>query len=80
VENSIIIRMNAEAEETCPLCGGTHKMKECKANRSVYRYINCATYNTFNQNKKVKEDHSSLDRTCPSMQAMIEKYRQNTAY
>jgi hypothetical protein len=68
------------SEETCPLCTGKHKLIECKATRTEYRCINCTTYNKYNQDKTVKVNHSSLDRTCPSMQAMIEKYRQNTAY
>ena len=68
------------SEETCPLCAGQHKMIECKATRAQYRCVNCTTYNKYNQDKTVKENHSSLDRTCPSMQAMIVKYRQNTAY
>jgi hypothetical protein len=68
------------SEETCPLCAGKHKLRECKATKNEYRCINCTTYNKFNQNKTVKEDHTSLDRKCPSMQAMVEKYRQNTAY
>jgi len=55
-------------------------MRECKARRTEYRCINCITYNKFNQNKTVKEDHSALDRKCPSMQAMVEKYRQKKAY
>jgi len=38
------------------------------------------TYNKHNQNRSINEDHSSLDRKCPSMQAMIAKYKQNTDY
>ena len=53
----------------------------------IYTYIhtyihtyNCATYNTYNKDKKTNENHSSLDRNCPNLQAMIVKYRQNTNY
>jgi hypothetical protein len=38
------------------------------------------TYNHHNKNTKVKEIHSSLDRKCPSMLAIIEKYKRNTDY
>jgi hypothetical protein len=55
-------------------------MKDCKATSMEHRCINCVIYNKFNQNKKVPETHSALDRKCPSMQAILEKYRQNTAY
>jgi hypothetical protein len=71
---------DCRSEETCPMCAGDHKMKDCKATRTENRCINCTTYNKFNQNKKVPETHTALDRKCPSMLAMIEKYRQNTAY
>jgi hypothetical protein len=71
---------DCRSEETCPVCAGNHKMKDCKAMRTEHRCINCTTYNKFNQNKKVSEAHTTLDRECPSMQAMLEKYRQNIAY
>jgi len=32
------------------------------------RCTNCMTYNKYNQNRSINEDHSSLDRKCPSMQ------------
>jgi hypothetical protein len=67
-------------EEVCPVCTEKHKMKDCKAASTEHRCINCTVYNKYNQNKKVSESHSSLDRKCPSMQAMLEKYRQNIAY
>jgi hypothetical protein len=38
------------------------------------------TYNTYNKDRKTNENHSSLDRNCPSLQAMIVKYKQNTNY
>jgi hypothetical protein len=34
---------NCRGKETCPLCAGRHKMKECTANLSEYKCINCAT-------------------------------------
>ena len=71
---------DCRSEETCPVCAGNHKMKECKATRAEHRCINCTVYNKFNQNKKVPETHTALDRECPSMKAMLEKYKQNIAY
>ena len=67
-------------EETCPLCAGKHKLKECTAPRNEYKCINCVTYNTYNKDRETNENHSSLDRHCPSLQAIIEKYKQNTNY
>jgi len=63
--------------ETCPLCAGSHRLKEFAAQPADY---NCQTFNTYNKNAKISENHSSLDRNCPSLQATLEKYRQNTDY
>jgi len=71
---------DCRSEETCPLCAGRHKLQECTASRTEYKCINCMMYNKHNQNKTINENHSSLDRKCPSMQAMITKYKQNTDY
>jgi hypothetical protein len=66
--------------ETCPLCAGNHNLKDCKAQPADFKCINCLTYNHHNKNTKINENHSSLDRKCPSMQAIIEKYKRNTDY
>jgi hypothetical protein len=66
--------------ETCPLCTGSHKLKECTANKSEYKCINCITYNKHHQNNQINADHPSLDRNCPSLIAVLEKYKQNTDY
>jgi hypothetical protein len=71
---------SCRSEQTCPLCAGRHKLKECKASRREHKCINCMMYNKHNQNKTINENHSSLDRKCPSMQAMITKYKKNTNY
>ena len=39
-------------EETCPLCAGNNKLKECTATPMEHKCINCLTYNKHNQNKK----------------------------
>ena len=67
-----------KSEETCPHCAGKHKLKGCTASRAEYKCTDCMTYNKHNQNRSINEDHSSLDRKCPSMQAMIARYKQNT--
>ena len=67
-------------EEACPICVGKHKLKDCAALRSEYKCINCERFNAHNQERKTQTKHSSLDRNCPSLQAMIAKYRQNTNY
>jgi hypothetical protein len=67
-------------EEICPLCAGRHKLRECTASPKEFKCINCLTYNKNNQNKSICTNHSSLDKNCPSLQAILEKYRQNTDY
>jgi hypothetical protein len=66
--------------ETCPLCTGPHTLRECKADSMVHKCINCVAFNKHNQRKTVSVDHSSLDKKCPSMLAIIEKYRLNIEY
>ena len=69
-----------KGEETCPLCAGEHKLKDCKASADQYRCINCITYNRYNKSGRIRENHPSLDKNCPSLQAVLEKYRRNTDY
>ena len=42
-------------EKTCPLCAGSHKLKEFKC-------ISCLSYNKYNQNKSVCVNHTALDK------------------
>jgi len=65
---------------TCPLCADNHTLTECKAEPTEYKCINCRSYNHHSRNTKINENHSSLDRNCPSMKAIIEKYKKNTEY
>jgi hypothetical protein len=71
---------DCRGSETCPLCAGNPNLKDCKAQPVDFKCINCWTYNHHNKNTKIKENHSALDRKCPSMQAIIEKYKRNTDY
>jgi len=49
---------DCRGEETCPLYAGRHKMKECTANSSEYKCINCATYNFHNKNASLCNTHN----------------------
>ena len=44
------------------------------ASPTEFKCINCLTYNKYNQNKNICTNHSSLDKNCPSLQAILEKY------
>jgi hypothetical protein len=65
---------------TCPLCAENHSLKECTATPDHYKCNNCHTFNTYNKDNKISDNHSSLDRNCPSLQAVLEKYKRNTDY
>jgi hypothetical protein len=71
---------NCRGEETCPLCTGGHKLKDCSASPSDYKCINCVNFNKYSGNTKVCKNHSSLDKSCPSLQAVITKYKLTTDY
>jgi hypothetical protein len=71
---------DCRGEEACPLCTGSHKLRDCTATNSEYRCINCSVYNRHHPNSQINRAHSSLDKTCPSLLAVLEKYKQNTNY
>ena len=71
---------DCKSEEACPLCTGKHRLKDCTASRSDYKCINCMKFKEHSKDRKFQENNTTLDRNCPSLQAMIEKYRQNTNY
>jgi hypothetical protein len=66
--------------ETCPLCAGNQNLKDCKAQPVDFKCIKCWTYNHHNKNTKINENYTALDKKCPSMQAIIEKYKRKTDY
>ena len=66
---------HCKGEETCPLCTGNHKLKECTATKSEHKVINCFTYNKHHQTNRIDTAHSSLDKICPSLLAVLEKYK-----
>ena len=71
---------DCKGEETCPLCAGKHQLKECEATERELKCTNCITHNKHNTGVHISENHSSLDKSCPCLQSMIRKYRQNTKY
>jgi len=75
-------KFNHRAREcrTCPLCAENNSLKECTATPEHYKRNNCHTFNTYNKDNKISDNHSSLDRNCPSLQAVLEKYKRNTDY
>jgi len=71
---------DCRGEVTCPLCAGNHKLKECTTNPQEYTCINCLSYNKHSQKNTICVKHTSLDKNCPSLLAILEKNRKNTDY
>jgi hypothetical protein len=69
-----------KGEQTCPLCAGNHKLKECAATNLEHKCINCLVYKKHHPTQEIDTAHSSLDKKCPSLIAVLEKYKQNTDY
>jgi hypothetical protein len=67
-------------EQACPICAGAHRLKDCTAEPNSFKCVNCTIYNKYNQQKNICTNHSSLDKKCPSMIAILERYRRNTEY
>jgi hypothetical protein len=55
------------------------RVKACTAPPCDYKCINCVNYK-HNGSAKVRENHSSMDKTCPSLQDVIRKDKINTEY
>jgi len=71
---------NCRGEETCPHCTGKHKKNERTTAEIEQKCINCITYNRFNKEENVNENHSALSKGCPSLQAVLKRYRDNIEY
>ena len=71
---------DCRGEETCPLCVGSHELKECTTNPQEYKCINCLSYNKHNQKNTICVNHTSQDKNCPSLQPILENRRKNTDY
>jgi len=68
------------SEETCPHFTGKHEKTECTTTEFEQKCINCITYNKFNKEGKVNENHSALSKGCPSLQAVLKRCRDNIEY
>jgi len=62
---------DCRGEETCHLCAGGHELKECKAPTDQYKCINCIIYNRLSKTEKICVNHSSMHKSCQSLQAVI---------
>jgi hypothetical protein len=71
---------DCKGEETCPHYTRKHKMKEFTTAASEQKCINCITYKRYNKEGKVNENHSALSRHCPSLHAVLKRYRNNMEY
>jgi hypothetical protein len=58
---------------TCPLCTGSHSLKDCPVNPHSYKCVNCLNFNKHNKSASINDNHSALDRKCPSLKAILEK-------
>lgn len=71
---------NCRGKLTCPVCAEEHRRNECKATAEEYKCVNCSSWNQYNKDTKVNENHSSLDNNCGCYQNAIKKYKQNINY
>ena len=55
-------------------------MKECTNATTEQKFINCITYNRHTKEWKVNENHSALSNDCPSLHAVLKRYRDNVEY
>jgi hypothetical protein len=69
---------DSRGEETSSLCAGGHTLKDCKATTNLHKCINCVTYNRYSKKERINGNHSSLSKDCPSLQAVLTKYRLDT--
>jgi hypothetical protein len=74
------VHKDCKGEEVCPLCTGNHKLKECKTPTSEHKCINCITYNKHHPHTQIESAHSSLNKRCPSLIAVLDKYKKNIEY
>jgi hypothetical protein len=55
-------------------------MKECTAAASEHKCINCITIKSYNKKEKIDENHTALSKDCPSLKAVLTRYRNNIEY
>jgi len=64
-----------KGEEVCPLCTGNHSLKQCTAPPTEHKCINCTVYRKQHPMTQIDTAHTSLDKKCPSLMAILEKYK-----
>ena len=67
---------DCKGELNCPLCTGSHTLRECNATKEQYKCINCSNFNKYNQKSPVNKKHSSLDNSCSCYQHMVRRLTQ----
>jgi hypothetical protein len=65
---------DSKVEETCPLGMGDHNIKACTTPKGDNKCVNCVNFNKHNEAATVHENHSSMDKPCPSLQTAIQKH------
>ena len=55
-------------------------MKEGTTPTSEYKCVNCMAYNKDHPTNLMDTAHSSLDKKCLSLKAVLNKYKRNTDY
>jgi len=71
---------DCKGELNCPLCTGSHTLRECNATKEQYKCINYSNFNKYNQKSPVNEKHSSLDNSCSCYQHMVRRLTETIDY
>jgi len=69
-----------KGEEFFPLCTGNHSLKQCTVAPTEHKCINCMVYKKHETTAQIDTAHSSLDKKCPNLITVLEKYKKNTNY
>ena len=69
-----------KGEDVCPLCTGKHRIKQCTASPTEHKRNNCMVYKKQNPTTQIDTAHASLEKRCPSLIAVLEKYKKNIDY
>jgi hypothetical protein len=64
-----------KGEETCPMCIGSHKLRNCTAAKSEYKCINYFVYDMHHQPNQIDIAHSFLAVLVSWRE--LEKYKKN---
>lgn len=69
-----------KGELVCPHCSQNHRKSDCKANKEDHRCINCVNFNKYNNGAAIRENHSSLDRSCICYTIALKKLAEKIDY